>query len=50
MKRREPIYDSYRNADGTLIKTNGFLQKERNVLKFRGWKYSPEKGAWLPPK
>ena len=49
MKTGSPIYDSFRNADGSLIKTNGFLNKERNLLKSKGWKYNSFKGAWVLP-
>lgn len=60
MNRGEPIYDTYRNPDGTLIparsidpetgKTTGqFLEAERNLLRDRGWNYDPSTGAWHPP-
>ncbi|HWK07239.1 MAG TPA: DUF6443 domain-containing protein [Puia sp.] len=49
MKYGKPIYDSFREASGKLIETKGFLNAERNLLKSRGWKYNPSKGAWMPP-
>jgi hypothetical protein len=48
MNLKKPIYDSYINYDGTLIKTRGFLNAERSLLIDRGWNYSVEKRAWLP--
>ncbi len=49
IKSGKPIYDSYRNVDGTLKETGGFLNLERNYLKSRGWKYSSNDGAWMSP-
>lgn len=45
----KPIYDSYRLPNGGLIPTGGFLNAERFTLQTRGWTYSSNMGAWLPP-
>ncbi|MBS1578289.1 MAG: RHS repeat-associated core domain-containing protein [Bacteroidetes bacterium] len=61
MREGKPIYDSYKNADGSLIEarewsneyekmTGEFLNAERNLLKSRGWQYDAKTGAWMPPK
>jgi RHS repeat-associated protein len=49
MQSGEPIFDSFRKADGTLKETTGFLNAERNLLQNRGWTYNPSTGAWHPP-
>lgn len=49
MALRKPIFDSFREANGQLIKTGGFLNAERAILSSRGWIYSPVSKAWLPP-
>ena len=49
MKLGKPIFDSFRNAAGEFIDTKGFLNAERKLLKSRGWKFNPGKGAWMPP-
>ncbi|WP_428897777.1 hypothetical protein Dip518_001570 [Parelusimicrobium proximum] len=49
MNLNKPIYDSFRQPNGDLISTGGFLNAERSVLINRGWTYAPSKGAWLPP-
>lgn len=58
MRAGNPIFDSYKGANGRLLPTreliNGkiegqFLNAERYLLQSRGWKYSENMGAWLPP-
>ena len=49
MNLGRPIFDSYRLPNGNLIPTGGFLNAERFTLQTRGWIYSPNQGAWLPP-
>jgi RHS repeat-associated protein len=49
MGRGKPIFDSFRLPNGNLIPTGGFLNAERSLLHTRGWIYSPNRGAWLPP-
>ena len=47
MKKGQPIFDSFRNSNGSLKETGGFLNLERNLLIDRGWKYNSDLGAWL---
>jgi len=50
MRKGNPIFDSFRDPNGTLIESTGFLNAERNLLKDRGWDYNPSIGAWYPPR
>ena len=50
MGNGKPIFDSFLKADGTLQKTGGFLNAERNLLQSRGWNFNSGTGAWMPPR
>ncbi|HEX7906320.1 MAG TPA: RHS repeat-associated core domain-containing protein, partial [Chitinophagaceae bacterium] len=56
MRMGLPIFDSYRNSNGSLIQAGGpgnpgqFLNAERYLLSSRGWTYNPSIGAWVPGK
>ena len=49
MQSGQPIFDSFRKADGSLKETTGFLNAERNLLQNRGWTFNQSTGAWHPP-
>lgn len=51
MSTSRAIFDSYRTSNGQLIpaRSGSFLNAERYVLMTRGWIYSVQTGAWLPP-
>lgn len=48
MSLKKPIFETHIYPNGNLIPTQGFLNAERFTLDFRGWKYNPEKAAWMP--
>lgn len=49
MAKGKPIFDSYVDEVGERIPTKGFLNAERELLKEKGWMFSPVHRAWLPP-
>ncbi|MCB9920801.1 MAG: hypothetical protein H6822_01395 [Planctomycetaceae bacterium] len=49
MRSRMPIFDSYIDGSGNLIRTHGFLNMERILFINRGWTFNPSTGAWHPP-
>lgn len=50
MRAGKPIYDSYVDAiTGKQIPTTGFLNAERNLLGYYGWRFNPLTGAYHPP-
>lgn len=50
MRKKKPIYDSYRDPEtGARIPTEGFLRAERNLLESNGWIYDQSTGAYHPP-
>lgn len=50
MRLNKPITDTYRDPQGNLIVTKGFLGAERAALSAAGWKYEPRVGSWIPPQ
>ncbi len=49
MGKGKPIFDSFRDSNGQLMPTTGFLNAERKLLQSRDWSYNPSTGAWHPP-
>jgi RHS repeat-associated protein len=50
MRSGEPIYETYVDSAGNQIRTEGFLNAERNLLSNHGWEYDPGTRAWTPPR
>ena len=50
MDKGKPIFETYVNADGSLIQSGGFLGRERILLASKNWTYNPNFTAWMPPK
>lgn len=55
MSAGKPIYETYVDANGDLIRAGGpgnsgkFQNAERNLLSNHGWTYNPTARAWFPP-